>query len=324
MGTTWSLNKVAARLGITPHHPAVTFASLPPEIRNQIWHHVVEPKLAFLHDITDQPGAYSLPSATQVNKESRAICSPGYDRVGQGPYFQFANDIFICDHQIVDQPSNDFFDALTLRVQRLALWDCLDDDSMMELPSSYEGHLQDCFGRKISEMIEFDKLWFSNLKELWIVKIGDVDPAWGVKRDKNTPRAAQIRQLARQFRYWVKDGIIEMSQLDPTEPSTKFLLDHGRCREDHCRESNNERPMIVSRVLFMDSPYKERVRDNTEWVRIAPRTTEDQENDEDGAAERRRMRWALVERMLMFWLRWDIQSDDDGAHVTRSRTISSD
>lgn len=305
------------------HAPTTTFASLPPELRIEIWRHAVEPQLAFIHEIIETPRAYALPSVAQLNTEARRECLPGYERVQQGPYFQFDRDIFICDHKFVDQLYNDFFDTLALRVQRLALWDCVPDDYHVADPSSYQEKLHDCFGRRISEMIDFGKLWFSNLKELWIVKIGDIDPAWGVKRDLAATRDEQLRQLARQFRYWVREGIIEMAPLDPKEPDTKFLLDHGRCREETCRELNHSRPIMVSRVVFMDSLYEDRSPDIVKWTRIAPQTSE--EEDDEEAAEKSRMRWALVERMLMFSLRWDISgdsdSDSDNEKNKRKRTV---
>jgi hypothetical protein len=308
------------------HAPTTTFASLPAELRIEIWRHAIEPQLAFIHDIIERPRAYSLPGVAQLNAEARRECLPCYERVEQGPYFQFDRDIFICDHKFVDQLYNDFFDILALRVQRLALWDCVPDDYHVADPSSYQEKLHDCFGLRISERIDFGKLWFSNLKELWIVKIGDVDPAWGVKRDANASRDDQLRQLARQFRYWVREGIIEMTPLNLEESDTKFLLDHGRCREETCQELNRSRPMMVSQVLFMDSLYKDRSPDTTKWTRIAPRSNEADEDDE--ITETSRMRWALVERMIMFSLRWDISGDDDGdsdnAKHKRKRTIAAE
>ncbi|KAK0387844.1 hypothetical protein NLU13_4089 [Sarocladium strictum] len=300
---------------------------LPPEIRLQIWHCSLQPELIFIHDVLQRPQNFILPTVTQINRESRHECKSVFDRVGQGPYFQFPRDIFVCDPSVAEEPPNEFLDTLGLRIQRLAYWDCFPDESAVACPSRLEDSLWNILGRKIAEPIDFDNLRFPNLKELWVIKIGDVDGSWGVIRDRNACRELQFRQLAQQFRYWVKEGILEAAPLDFTDPDTRYLLKNGRCRETICREANHLRPMMVSRVLLMDQPYKQRTpNEATNWVRVEPRKGLVGELQADVEAEARRKRWGLVERVLFFPLRSDCMgsTDNPSEAPSRTRTIGSE
>lgn len=310
----------------SPPPPTASFTSLPTEIRLKIWSHATEPRIAILNDLISQPKAYSLPSVTQLNFEAWSECRLGYQPAGRGSYFHFSRDILICDHLMVDQTSDCFLEELAPKIQRLAFWDCVPDDEKVAHPLNYEENLHDCYGRRISEKIDFDNLWFPNLKELWIVKIGDVDPAWGVKRDQTASPDAQRKQLARQFRYWVKEGAIEMAALDLAEPDMKMILEHGRCREENCQELNRNRPVMVSRVSFEDRPYDQYHRDEAGWTRIMP-VDNDLDSEEDSEARtayvESRMRWALVERVLIFSLRWEGEAPSDNEEPPpRSRRVT--
>lgn len=308
------------------HTSPVSFATLPPEIRIQIWQSTLQPELVFLHEVLKQPRKFALPPVTQVNRQSRHECRSFYERVGHGPYFQFPKDIFICDPSIAEEPSNDSLDSIALQVQRLAFWDCFPDEFAVACPARCEDSLWSSIGRKIAQPIDFNNLWFPNLKELWVVKIGDVDQSWGIQRDRSASRQVQFQQLARQFRYWVKEGVLEMAPLDLNESDTKYLLQNGRCREDKCRQVNHLRPMMVSRVTFEDSPYADRNVDGSkQWTVIEPRKNRNGEFDGDVEAEARRMRWALVERVLFFMLRSGCMGSNENPATTpvRTRTIGS-
>lgn len=295
-----------------------SFATVPTEIQLKIWSHAVEPRIILLNDVLSVPQAYSLPGVTQVNVEARSECRAGYDVVGRGSYFHSLKDILVCDHFPLDEASDDLLEDLAPRIQRLAFWDCIPDDGALANPWAYQQHLHHLYGRKTLGKIEVDKLWYPNLKELWIVKIGDVDPSWGIRRDRTASPAAQLRQLARQFRYWVDEGVVEMSTLDPNNSDTKLVLKEGRCRRGDCRELDRDRPMMVSRVLFMDGKYRNTGPSADRWVRIVPENTEAPSQVRQQTEWR--MRWALAERMLVCSLRWEGADDSEGAVNRRNRS----
>ncbi|KAL2210230.1 hypothetical protein CC79DRAFT_1365628 [Sarocladium strictum] len=269
-----------------------------------IWQSAIQPRLVFLKELSTRPEDFALPAVARVDRESKRICEPSFDRIPSGPCLQFSKDIFVCDPTIADHKPGKIIEELAPHVQRLALWDCLQDEPVMDSAARYEDSLWHTFGRRIAEPLDFSKLWFPALRDLWVIKIEDVDESWRIKRDKNASRQDQLRQLARQFRYWAKDNILEMAPLVIPDSDTKYLLREGHCSERHCRKSNSLRPMMVSRVMVMNTPYGgRRSTESDQWVRIEPRKSGDRQGQAETDAEARRLRWAMVERVLLFMLR---------------------
>ncbi|KAM4065243.1 hypothetical protein HRG_004429 [Hirsutella rhossiliensis] len=291
------------------------FALLPAELRLKIWSCAVEARVAILDDLVQKTRSYPIPPVTQLNVEARTESRRGYEAVGRGSHLHFSRDIVVCDATLCDLRSSKPLEELAPRVRRLAFWDCFPDDGRVDVLQHYSAYVAACFPHQGLGRAEFDKFWFPNLSHLWIVKVGEVDRSWNIAVDKNVPFETQARKTARQFRYWINGGIIEMATLDLDEPETKAVLREGRCGRADCRELNRERPTMVSKVTFIDGPYND---DNDDrgapprWKRIRPWSA----CSDDGCSEDR-MRWMLVERTLTFSLRWEGSGEDHEASTTR-------
>ncbi|KID89893.1 hypothetical protein MGU_03298 [Metarhizium guizhouense ARSEF 977] len=288
-----------------------TFAELPTELRLKIWSCAVEPQVVILDDLVHQKQAYPLPSVTQLNAEARAETRQGYESVGRGSWFHFSRDILVCDANISDQSPNMPLEELALRVQRLAFWDCFPDDGRIDGPCHYSEYLARCYPGGHDGKIEFDKFWFPNLRDLWIIKIGEVDRSWMVGVDKDVPCEVRLRKTARQFRYWVDENIIEIAPLDLNEPETKLILREGRCGKMDCQMLNHGRQRMVSKIVFVDGKYNANRKDNkaSKWKQIWPWSNIIEQGSTESDTSANRMRWIMVERILTFSLRWDGSED---------------
>ncbi|UNI24044.1 hypothetical protein JDV02_009823 [Purpureocillium takamizusanense] len=272
------------------------FALLPAELRLKIWACATEPRVVILDDLVHRAGAYPLPAVTQLNAEARAESRHGYEPAGRGSHVDFSRDIIVCDASISDHKEGRAraLEALAPRVRRLAFWDCFPDDGRVDGLPLYSAYLAACYNNNnnnsdsnnnhspqfslqqhmgqgqaehgedgsqagaVVGRVAFDRLWFPNLEDLWIVKVGEVDRSWElgpVAIDRSVPAEVRARRTARQFRYWVDDGVVEMASLDLDEPETKAVLRHGRCGKPDCRELNRGRPTMVSKVVFVDGRY---------------------------------------------------------------------
>lgn len=299
-------------------HHATTFTDLPSEMRHKIWSCAVEPRVVILDDLFQQEKSYPLPSVTQLNAEARAESRQGYEAVGRGSFFHFSRDILVCDANISDQRSNIPLEDLALRVERLAFWDCFPDDGRIDGLYHYSSFLAACHPRCQKGRIEFDKVWFPNLRELWVIKIGGVDRSWMVSEEKHMPYEARLQKMARQFRYWVDDDTIEMAPLDLNEAETKMILREGRCGKVDCQKLNLGRQRMVSKVVFKDGKYSnesDREGKHSAWKRVRPWSTAVEQGSTEAETCANRMRWIIVERILKFSLRWDDADDEveDGA-----------
>ncbi|KHN96063.1 uncharacterized protein MAM_06168 [Metarhizium album ARSEF 1941] len=283
-----------------------TFAELPAELRLKIWSCAVEPRVVILDDLVHQKQAYQLPSVTQLNAEARAETRRGYEPVGRGSCFHFSRDILVCDANISDQSPNTPLEELALRVQRLAFWDCFPDDGRIDGLCHYSQYLARCYPGGHDGKIEFDKFWFPNLRDLWIVKVGEVDRSWMVGVDQDVPCEVRLRKTARQFRYWVDDNIVEIAPLDLNEAETKLILREGRCGKVDCQELNHGRQRMVSKIVFVDGKYNTDRQDDkaNKWKRICPWSTTLEQGSTESDASANRTRWIMVERILTFSLRW--------------------
>ncbi|TQV93346.1 hypothetical protein V2A60_010229 [Cordyceps javanica] len=344
------------------------------ELRLKIWQCAAEPRVIILDDLLRRPEAYPLPSVTQINREARLESRKGYEAVGPGQssHVHFGRDIFVCDASITEATSNEPLEALATRVERLAFWDCFPDDNRVELPYFYStylaasqaaasaamvstGAVPPSSGMAISStgprlpVVDFEKLWFPNLRDLWIVKVGGVNRAWLIDADleqdappnKTTTGASlslsqhpKSRQTARKFRYWVRDNVVEMAPLSLDDPDTRLVLREGRCGVPDCRWLNRGRPILLSRVTFMEGEYQP----SQGWLRIAPWDGHDSANTSAGGnsvagndlgesssteatnCSRDSMRWVVVERILTFSLRWE---SSDETHKGSRRHIGS-
>ncbi|KAG5926342.1 hypothetical protein E4U42_003407 [Claviceps africana] len=289
-------------------HRDTTFADLPAEVRLKIWSCAVEPRVVILDDLTQRQKSYPLPSVTQLNAEARAATRRGYEAVGPGSCFHFSRDILVCDANISDQRSNVPLENLGLRVQRLAFWDCFPDDDRIDGLHRYSAYLAARYPRIQKGKIEFDKLWFPNLRDLWIIKIGEVDPSWMVGLDKDMPYELRLQEMARQFRYWVDEDVIEIAPLDLNEAETKMILREGRCAEVDCQQLNLGRQKMVSKVVFKDGKYNngpEPGEEHLAWRRVRPWSTAAEQGSTETDTSANRIRWIIVERTLTFSLRWD-------------------
>ncbi|KAH6973506.1 hypothetical protein AUP68_06876 [Ilyonectria robusta] len=280
-----------------------SFGSLPTELRLKIWSRAVEPRVVLFGDLVQNHRSYPLPSVTQLNIEARTETRQGYEPIGFGSYFDFDRDILVCDHKISDQAPDPFLEGLAPRIKRLAYWDCFPDDGRVDGPYHYSVYLSACYRQRDFGKIEFDRFWFPNLEDLWIVKVGEIDPAWMIHVDMAAPYEARLKQLAKQFRYWVDENIIEMSTLDLDDPEARGVLNEGRCGKMDCHELNKERSKMVSKVTFIDGKY-EAPTDGKEWVRILPWHVDEEKVKGNRTCENR-MRWVLVERILTFDLQWE-------------------
>ncbi|OAA47000.1 hypothetical protein NOR_02636 [Metarhizium rileyi] len=304
-----------------------TFAQLPAELRLKIWSCAVEPRVVILDDLVQQKQAYPLPPVTQLNSEARTETRQGYEPVGRGSCLHFSRDILVCDPNISDQSRNTALEHLALRVQRLAFWDCFPDDGRIDGLFHYSAYLADCYPGGHGGKIEFDKFWFPNLRDLWIIKVGEVDRSWMVGVDKdNMPCELRLRKTARQFRYWVDENIIEIAALDLSEPETKLILREGRCGVVECQMLNRGRQRMVSKIVFVDGKYSSANRHHdkaNKWKRIWPWSTiVEQGSMEESDASANRMRWIMVERILTFSLRWDGSEElDDESSSDHHRRV---
>lgn len=279
----------------------------------------------------------------------------------------FNKDIVVCDSRITEAISNEPLEALATRVERLAFWDCYPDDTRIERPYFYSTYLAACQAAASAAMIaagsihtpagaapspssprlpavDFDKLWFPNLRDLWIVKVGGVSSTWLIDTDleedsyaceaaspagfpgsgtshETFAQLAQSRRTARKFRYWVKDNVVEMAVLSLDDPDTRLVLHEGRCYRPDCKEINRGRPLLISKVTFMDGPYQP----SEGWMRIllwdenstGPGSGSTAGQHSSGAdtgtktknSPRDSMRWIVVERTLTFSLRWESSNE---------------
>ncbi|KAJ3495724.1 hypothetical protein NLG97_g3191 [Lecanicillium saksenae] len=349
---------------------AQNFKRLPVELRLKIWWCATEPRVVILDDLIHRPEAYPLPTVAQVNREARLESRKGYEAVGprKSSHVHFARDIFVCDATITEATSNEPLEALATRVERLAFWDCYPDDNRVELPYFYSTYLAASQAAASAAMIsagagpssstpstiprlpavDFDKLWFPNLRDLWIVKVGGVNSAWLIDADLEQETATaeatragaavasssssssvplsqhpRSRETARKFRYWVQDNVVEMAPLSLDDPDTRLVLREGRCGRRDCQELNQGRPVLLSKVTFMEGKYES----SNGWLRIAPWDGRNAtststsgsstpghdtgDNDADARTSRDSMRWIVVERILTFSLRWESPDDTE-------------
>ncbi|WZH49168.1 uncharacterized protein QYS62_010361 [Fusarium acuminatum] len=278
------------------------FTSLPPELRLKIWSGASEPRIVLYGDLVQNDRSCPLPAVTQLNAEARAETRQWYEPIGRGSYLDFSSDILVCDHKISDQATDQYLEELAPRVRRLAFWDCFPDDGRVSGPHLYSVYVSACYRQRDFGKIEFDRFWFPNLDDLWIVKVGEIDPAWMVHVNMKAPYEVRLQELAKQFRYWVDANIIEMAPLDLKDPESQAVLNEGRCGKEDCHELNKGRSKMVSKVTFLDGKYKA-PDDDLNWVRIHPWQVN--EGDKENRVHENRMRWVLVERILTFDLRWE-------------------
>lgn len=291
--------------------PTINFNCLPPELRLKIWACAVEPRIVLLNDLIYNLKSYPLPIVTQLNAEARSESRRGYEQVGRGSYVHFSRDILVCDYKLADQTSSSpAAEKLASRIERVVFWDCAPDEERIEIPDRYSDYLSTCYHQRSFGQVIFDRFWFPNVKDFWSVKIGDVDRSWMVHVDKSAPFDVRLQQSAREFRYWVDENIIEIAPLDMKDPESLMVLREGRCGKENCRELNSGRTHIISKVNFIDGKYQE-PNDGRNWVQILPSAGNRNEPPNSHAAIDR-MRWALVERSLTFFLRWDWPGDSEG------------
>ncbi|KOS21156.1 hypothetical protein ESCO_004191 [Escovopsis weberi] len=291
------------------------FRRLPAELRLKVWSYAAEPRIVILDDLVQKPRSYPLPIVTQLNAESRVETREGYESVGRGSHINFSRDILVCDPNISDQSSNKSLEELAPRVQRLAFWDCFPDDGRIDGPNHYSAYLARCYPQQDFGRVEFDKFWFPNLKDLWIVKIGEVDRSWMVGVDQNLPYDVRLRKTARQFRYWIDENIVEIAPLDLDEPETKAVLREGRCGKVDCQTLNRGQSKMVSKIIFMDGEYR-KIEGSEPWQRIMPWSTKLAKVTDKDTSENR-MRWIIVERILTFSLRWEGSEEEEEATLAR-------
>jgi hypothetical protein len=289
------------------------FNNLPTELRLKIWSCAVEPRVIILDDLMNKQQSYPLPSVAQINSESRIESRGGYEAVTQGSHVHFARDILVCDATISDKTGDSALEAVAEKLQRVALWDCFPDDKRIETPYTYSSYLSACYTpNQDSRPVVCEKLWFPNLKELWIVKVGHVDKSWQVDGGERACFDTRLKKTARTFRYWVDEGVVEMAPLSIDDPDTKLVLQHGRCGNGNCRNLNYGRAVMVSKVVFIDGEHPKG--DSPGWKRVLPYTpTQGKTEEASKEIRQNEMRWIVVERALTFSLRWDWPSDSDEA-----------
>ena len=286
------------------------FTLLPAELRVKIWNCSVEPRIVILDDLVHKLRAYPLPSVTQLNVEARLESRAGYEATGRGSHFDFSQDILVCDPNISDQNPTKSLEELAPRIQRLAFWDCFPDDGRVDGPHHYSVYLSAWYQQTDFGKIEFDRFLFPNLKDLWIIKIGEVDRSWRIGVDQNLPFDVRLRTTARQFRYWIDENIIEISPLDLDQADTRAVLREGRCAKEDCQVLNHGRNQMVSKITFLEGGYRQ-LDDGDRWTRILPWSAPG-EKDKERATTENRMRWIMVERILTFSLRWDGSATSTG------------
>lgn len=286
------------------------FNSLPTELRLKIWSRASEPRIVLYGDLVQKSRSYPLPTVTQLTAEARDETRVGYEPIGNGSYFDFSRDILLCDHRISDQVTDQYLDGLAPRIRRLVFWDCFPDDGRVEGPYHYSVYLSACYRQPDFGKIEFDRFWFPNVDDMWIVKVGEIDPAWMVQVNPELPYRRRLQQLAKQFRYWVDENIIEMAPLDLSEPEAQAVLKDGRCGKEDCHELNRQRSIMLSKVAFLDGRYRA-PDDGQKWIRIIS-----WQAGEEKVVYENRMRWVVVERILTFDLQRDGWSES-GVEVRR-------
>ncbi|KAM0307681.1 hypothetical protein HYE67_000641 [Fusarium culmorum] len=303
-----------------PSTSIASFTSLPPELRLKIWSRANEPRIVLYGDLAQGIGSCPLPTVTQLNAEARDETRLGYEPIGRGSFLDFSKDILVCDHLISDQATDQYLDELAPRVRRMAFWDCFPDDGRVQMPHHYSVYLSICYNQRGDfGKIEFDRFWFPNLDELWIVKVGDIDPRWQIPVNKQATYESRLKELAKQFRYWVEDEIIEMAPLDLSDPDSHAVLYEGRCGKEDCHELNQGRTKMVSKVVFLDGKYKA-PDDGQKWVRIFPL----QAKEGTGAGDQTHangLRWVAIERILTFNLYREAWSEG-GREIRRRRPLT--
>lgn len=295
-----------------------SFTSLPPELRLKIWSRANEPRIVLYGDLVQGNGSCPLPTVTQINAEARDETRLGYEPIGRGSFLDFSKDILVCDHKISDQVTDQYLDELAPRIRRMAFWDCFPDDSQVQVPHHYSIYLSACYNQRGDfGRIEFDRFWFPNLDELWIVKVGDIDPRWKIPVNKQATYETRLKELAKQFRYWVDDEIIEMAPLDLNDPESHAVLHEGRCGKEDCHQLNRGLTKMVSKVVFLDGKYQA-PDDGQKWVQIFPWRTGEETGDQIHASG---LRWVVIERILTFNLYREAWSEA-GKEIRRRRRLT--
>lgn len=278
---------------------------------------MVETRIIILDDLVLYSKTQPLPVVTQLNFESRAESRHEYESIGRGSYLNFAKDILVCGPNISEHVPNNALNHLAPRIRRLAFWDCFPDDARVCIPHNYLAYTSTCYQQRRFGEVEFKKLLFPNLKDLWIVKIGEVHQAWRLGIDRAQTHDVRLRKTARKFRYWVDAGVIEMAPLDVDDPDMKAVLKHGRCVREDCRELNRGRNKTISKITFVDGQYDESHLVDGTWTRIRPWNDENITADEEGSVAESRLRWIMVERILTFSLRWEEDDESEDGTVRR-------
>lgn len=294
------------------------FTLLPPELRLKVWNCAVEPRIVPLVDLVHSPRSHPLPGVTQLNAEARNEIRAGYEPVGRGSYFDFANDVLLCDYEFAEQTAHSVLENMAPQAERVLFWDCIPDDRFCR-PDEYDDYLSHFYRQSRFGEILFDEFWFPNVKELWFIKVGDVDERWQVMPKGKAVLEDRLQHMAREFRYWVNENIIEMTELRLDEPEHRIIFREGRCERANCRELNGGRDHIISKVNFMDGKY-EAASDGKKWIRINPATEDERFIEKMGRTSPAivsRLRWLLVERTLTFLLRRE-PSAEDGHGVGRT------
>lgn len=285
--------------------PSASFRRLPPELRSKVWQCAIERRVVLLGDLVQVPKAYPLPTVTALNAESRHETRKGYQRAGIGSHVNFSKDILVCDDNLVDQTSSDSaVERVASRAEHVVFWDCLEDDGRARLPDGYHDYLTTCYRQEHFGRIDLDRFWFPRVKEFWTVKVGDIDNSWMLSKhvERRAPRDVQLRQSAKEFRYWWQEGIVEMCALELDDSIARLILRDGRCHRDYCRDTNAGRSHLISKVTIMDGRYKP-PSDDKKWIHIRPLS--DDYETVSSTARANLMRWEVVERVFTFLLRWD-------------------
>lgn len=291
--------------------PASNFGLLPPELRLNIWSHAIVPRIVILDDLVQKQKSYPMPPVVQVNAEAWVEHHRRYARIARGSFIDFSRDILVCDATLSNQRPDKALEDLAQRIERLAFWDCFPDDARVTDPRRYAAYISAWYRQRRFGTIEFDQFLFSNVKDLWVIKVGKVDPSWEIQADKDRPLAVRTRETARQFRYWRDESIIEIAPLDPDEPDTQAVLRDGRCGREDCRELNRGHSKVVSKVTFVRGPYR-KLGDDADWIRVVPRSAKAEKDRERAKADsRNRKRWMMVERILTFSLHCERSDDSD-------------
>ena len=118
------------------------------------------------------------------------------------------------------------------------------------------------------------------MRDLWIIKIGEVDRSWRIGVDQSLPYEVRLRKTARQFRYWIDENIIEIAALDLDQAETRAVLKQGRCGKEDCQELNHGRSKMVSKITFIDGSYRQLDDADQKWVRILPPTAQAEKGKE--------------------------------------------